>query len=206
MRSIVCALSLALVLTAPSAAFAQQIGMKGGINFASLTPEEDEDPETSRRKGPVGGIWVAVPIGARFAVQTEALFAEKGVTFEANPAVGLDYAKVRLHYLELPILARIELSEPASPARVFLLGGLTPAFELGARSTVSIQGEVRSMGFGDQIKPFDLGLAGGVGVAFGRALVEARYTHGVLHINEDDNGEDRIRNRVFSLTAGFRFR
>jgi hypothetical protein len=50
-------------------------------------------------------------------------------------------------------------------------------------------------------------LVGGIGVEFGRALVEARYTHGLLHINEDDNGdEDRIKNRVFSVMVGFRFR
>jgi len=38
-------------------------------------------------------------------------------------------------------------------------------------------------------------------------LVEARYTHGLPHINTDDNGdEDRIKNRVFGVMAGFRFR
>ena len=48
---------------------------------------------------------------------------------------------------------------------------------------------------------------GGVGVEFGRAVIEARYTHGLRHINTDDNGdEDRIKNRVFSVTVGFRLR
>jgi hypothetical protein len=48
---------------------------------------------------------------------------------------------------------------------------------------------------------------GGLGVEFGPASIEARYTHGVTHINEDDNGdEDRIKNRVLSLTVGFRLR
>ncbi len=38
-------------------------------------------------------------------------------------------------------------------------------------------------------------------------LIEARYTHGIRHINTDDNGdEDRIKNRVFSVTVGFRLR
>jgi predicted small metal-binding protein len=38
-------------------------------------------------------------------------------------------------------------------------------------------------------------------------VIEARYTHGITHINEDDNGDgDRIKNRVFSLTVGFRLR
>jgi len=34
----------------------------------------------------------------------------------------------------------------------------------------------------------------------------ARAEPGVLHINEDDNGEDdRVKNRVLSLTFGVRF-
>ena len=203
---IVCALPLAaMLLSVPATAFAQQIGIKGGINFASLTPEEDEDPETSRRRGPVGGVWVNTPLGNRFSVQVEALFAEKGIKFEGN-AFGLDYAKLRLHYLELPVLARYAFDEPGTTSRVFVVGGLAPAFELGARSTVSINGEVRSQSFGDQIKPFDLGLVAGIGAEFGRVSVEGRYTHGLLHTNEDDNGDDRITNRVFSLMAGFRFR
>ena len=44
-------------------------------------------------------------------------------------------------------------------------------------------------------------------MTFGRALVEARYTHGVLHIVEDDNGDvDRLKNRVFSVLVGVRVR
>jgi len=59
---------------------------------------------------------------------------------------------------------------------------------------------------GDEVKPFDLGLVAGIGVQFGHAVAEFRYTHGVLHINEDDNGEDdRVKNRVLSLTFGVRF-
>ena len=206
MKRVLCAVSLtAAWLAFPASTSAQQIGLKAGINFASLTPEEDEDPEISRRRGPVGGVWVSTPLGDRFSLQVEALVAEKGVTFEANP-IGLDYAKIRLRYLELPVLARRGFGDAGSATRVFVLGGLAPAFELSARSTVSFEGEVRSQDFGEAIKPFDLGLVGGIGVEFGPALVEARYTLGLLHINEDDNGDDRIRNRVFAVMVGFRLR
>lgn len=205
-KSVVFALPLAaILLSVPASTSAQQIGIKGGINFATITPEEDDDPEPSRRRGPIGGVWVNTPLGSRLSLQVEALFSEKGMEIEI-PEIGLDYAKLRLHYLEVPVLARFAFGEPVTPTRVFVVGGLAPAFELGARSTVSIDGEVRSQRYGDQIKPFDLGLVGGIGVEFGRVAVEGRYTHGLLHINEDDNGDDRIRNRVFSVIAGFRFR
>lgn len=205
-KRVLCAVSMTAVwLALPASTAAQQIGIKGGINFASLTPEEDEDPETSRRRGPVGGLWASTPLGDRVSLQVEALFAEKGVTFEANP-FGLDYARIRLRYLEVPVLARGEFGTAGSAARLFVVGGLAPAYLLSARSSISFEGEVQTRDIGEEIKTFDLGLVGGIGVEFGRLLLEGRYTHGLLHINEDDNGDDRIRNRVFSLMAGLRFR
>ena len=70
-----------------------------------------------------------------------------------------------------------------------------------------IDGEEQTRDIGDEIYSADVGLVGGFGVEFGRALVEARYTHGLRHINTDDNGdEDRIKNRVFSVMFGFRLR
>lgn len=88
-----------------------------------------------------------------------------------------------------------------------MVAGLAPAFRLSARDKVTFEGEERTLDRKDQWKPFDLGLVGGVGLELGRAVIEARYTHGIPHINEDDNGdEDGARNRVFSVTAGFRLR
>lgn len=69
--------------------------VKAGVNFASLTPEEDEDPDTSRRLGPAASGWLWIGRSSRL-----------------------------------------------------------------------------------------------LGVEFGRARIEARYTHGLRHINTDDNGED----------------
>ena len=190
----------------PATALAQQIGVKGGINFASLTPEEDEDPDTSRRRGPVGGVWVGTPLGTGFSLQVEGLFSEKGVTFNALPIAEVGKADVRVRYVEFPVLARRDFGTAGSGARLFVLGGAAPAFKLSARTRAEFEGEEQTRDIGDEIKPFDLGLVGGVGVEFGRAVVEGRYTHGLLHINEDDNGdEDRIKNRVFSVMFGFRF-
>jgi len=40
----------AVFVIVPASALAQQVGIKAGANFASLTPEENEDPDTSRRR------------------------------------------------------------------------------------------------------------------------------------------------------------
>jgi len=195
-----------LFLLFPTPARAQEIGVKAGVNFASLTPEEDEDPDTSRRIGAIAGVWVRIPRSSRFSFQAEGLFSEKGVTFEPVPELGVDESiDIRIRYLEIPLLARLDFGAVGSAARVFVVGGAAPAFKLSAHGKATFEGVEQTRDIDDDVYSADVGLVGGVGVEFGRALIEARYTHGLRHINTDDNGdEDRIKNRVFSVMFGFR--
>ena len=199
-----CLVIVTACLSLPASALAQQVGIKAGINLASITPSEDEDPDTSRHLGPVGGVWVRLAPASRVSFQVEGLFSEKGVTFNVPFALN-NPVDLRVRYAEIPALARIDLGAASSTVRAFVVGGAAPAFKLSARASGGVQEGSRDVD--DAIHSTDVGLVGGFGVEFGRTLVEARYTHGLLHINTDDNGdEDRNKNRVFSVTAGFRFR
>jgi len=205
-RFVLALAAAAVLLIVPASAFSQEVGVKAGANFAWLTPEEDEDPDISRRGGPVAGIWVGGPLTTRFSFQIEGLFSEKGVRFDGRP-LGLDGdVDQRIRYLEIPLLARAGFSAAGSATRAFVVVGAAPAFRLSARTKASFQGEERTFDSKDTWKPLDLGLVGGLGVELGPVLIESRYTHGITHINEDDNGEDRIKNRVFSVAVGFRLR
>ena len=198
----------AILLSVPASANAQEVGVKAGINYTYFLPEEeDEAPFFSWRPGPVAGVWFGVPLTTGFPFQVEVLFSEKGVRFDGR-AVGFDSdVDIRIRYLEIPLLARANFGPVTARSRAFVVAGAAPAFRLSARDKATFAGQEHTIDRKDTWKPFDLGLVGGVGVEFGRALIEARYTHGIPHINEDDNGEeDRARNRVFSVTAGFRLR
>ena len=196
----------ALLSIGPASALAQEVGVKVGVNSASLTAEEDEDPPISRRVGPIGGVWVRIAQSPRLSFQVEGLFSEKGAKVEAPPEFGESFA-LRLRYFEIPLLARGDFGASGSAARGFVVGGAAPAFKLSAHSTAVIGGDEETREVGEAVYGADLGLVGGVGVTFGRALIEARYTHGLRHTNTDDNGdEDRVKNRVFSVMFGFRVR
>ena len=201
---IVYAFAAAVFLMVPAVAAAQEVGVKAGVNSATLTPEEDEDPDTSRQIGPIAGGWVRVPFaGNRYSFQLEGLYGEKGVKYRA---LGFS-SDVRLHYLEFPVLGRVDFAASGASSRAYLVGGGAPAFNVSAQGTVSGEGREETRDIGEAIKAFDFGLVGGAGIEVGRVSFEVRYTHGLLHINTDDNGdEDRIKNRVFSVMAGFRFR
>ena len=207
-RVIYAVFAAAILLGVPAFANAQQVGVKAGINYTYFLPEEDDEaPFFSWRPGPVAGVWFGVPLTTRFPFQVEVLFSEKGVRFDGR-AVGLDSdVDIRIRYLEIPLLARANFGPVTARSRASVVAGVAPAFRLSARDKATFEGQEHTLDRKDTWKPFDLGLVGGVGVEFGPALIEARYTHGIPHINEDDNGEeDRARNRVFSLTAGFRLR
>jgi Outer membrane protein beta-barrel domain len=193
-----------VLLILPVSAFAQEIGVKAGVNFASLPPEEDEHPDIPPRLGPVGGVWIRTAPANRFSFQAEGLFSEKGTHWDFSPDVSIE---IRVRYIETPLLARAAFGAPASTTHVFVMGGAAPAFKLSARARSEFFGEEGARDAGRDIEPFDLGLVGGLGVEFGRGLIEARYTHGLLRINTDDNEpNDRLNNRVFSVTVGFRLR
>jgi len=197
-------LAAATFVIAPAVTFAQEVGVKAGLNFPWLTPLEDETPDITPRLGPVGGVWVRVPSAGRFCFQAEALFSEKGAHWDFPGFASWEF---RLRYFEVPLLARGDFGDPASTTRMFAVAGAAPAYLLSDRTTVEFEGQSVTRSNPDAFYSFDVGLVGGVGVEIGPAQVEARYTHGLRHINTDDNGdEDRVRNRVFSVTFGFRLR
>ena len=64
-------LAFAVLITVPASTFGQEVGVKAGINSASLTPLEDQEPDVTRRLGPVAGIWVRTPAQGRWSFQGE---------------------------------------------------------------------------------------------------------------------------------------
>ena len=196
------ALAAASLLVLPAIAFAQEVGVKAGVNFASISDAESFI-NSSSRLGLVGGVWVAVPM-QRFSFQAEALLSEKGVSFDISEDGLNAEGDIRIRYLEVPLLARLDFGTQTAGARFFAVGGLAPAFKVGdARARAEFEGEEETEVL-DDVESFDLGLVGGVGVQFGRAVVEARYTHGLMNLSSD--GEGDAKNRVFTVTVGLRLR
>ncbi len=75
-----------LVLLCGSQAIAQEAswGVKGGVNLATLSSDQDPGPEFEYRIGLVAGGFFTWPIGARLDVQPEVLFSQQGASFDAT--------------------------------------------------------------------------------------------------------------------------
>jgi hypothetical protein len=203
-RYVRAVITAAVLFILPAAAAAQQAGVKAGVNFASISDAEGFI-NTSQRIGLVGGVWVVVPAN-RFSFQIEGLLSEKGVGVDISEGGVTIEGDIRIRYVEVPVLGRFDFGADGTAARFFVVGGAAPAFKVGdARIHAEFEGEEETEVIED-IESFDLGLVGGIGVQFGRANVEARYTHGLMKLSKDADEDDNAKNRVFTVTFGFRFR
>ena len=206
LRSIVTAF---VIVLAPEAAAAQDVIAKAGLNF-STDSNPYEDSSQSRRRGLVAGIAVRVPTRDRFSVQFEGLYSEKGHRFGSGGVMPAETGDFTIRYLELPILGRADFGGADAGGRFYLVGGAAPALRLDAKLRIDgpASGKDEEFDWTDEVRKFDLGLTGGVGVEAGRLSIEARYTRGLLTIDADPRYVDTaaITNRTFMMALGYRLR
>ena len=196
MRTPLLLAALALGLAAPVASAQPTFGLKAGLNTAFFSGDDANNSDP--RLGFVGGITSRFPLTPSVAIQLEALYSQKGETYENMS--GLDEV-TKLAYLEIP--ASVRLSVPLGD---LLEGGVTLGGYLGVplSSEVEVDGEDAS----DLDANLDFGPLVGVDIGSGPVYVDARYTFGLTDAIEFDpvRGSDLdLKNQVVSLTFGYRF-
>jgi hypothetical protein len=195
---------IVLCLAAGSAA-AQglQPGVKGGVNLANVSNVSGEggdgSPGFDARVGLVAGVFATWRPISWLELQPEVLVTSKGAALADE---GID-ARLVLDYLEVPLLARV--SRRVSGATVYAAAGPTVAWLLRAKTRIAFDGSTEEIDMKEDVEPFDIGVAMGGGVEIGAFVIDGRYTLGLSDIDADRGDAITIRNRVISLTAGFRF-
>lgn len=189
-----------LVAVPASAQESLSFGVKGGLNIASANVEAvgfDISPDS--RTGLVAGLFVHYPLREQIGLQIEGLYSQKGAKVDE---LGIE-VDLRLDYLEIPVLGRFGI-RASDDAFVHVVAGPAFAFKLNDSLDVS-----DFFGFDEiDIKPFDAGIAVGGGVTFRNVVVDVRYTHGLVNINDEETLDDflEVKNRAFSVTVGWQFR
>ncbi|HUF24710.1 MAG TPA: porin family protein [Vicinamibacterales bacterium] len=206
-RLVIAGAVVASIAALPLPVFAQEGGLKAGLNLASWSEQDPEEGvELSRRTGLVAGGWLRTPERSRVSFQIEALYSEKGASLTVDMFDEID-AEVRLRYVEVPLLARVDFAPAGSAGRFHLFGGVAPAFRISARASGSDGTNESSADVGDSFETFDLGAVAGAGLEFGRAVIDARYTHGLRSIAKAEAADievPTVKNRAFSVMVGFR--
>lgn len=168
-----------------------RFGIKGGLNYSTVTKgnfEDGLDPRTSFYIGFVGEIPL---IGNTISLQPEMLYSRQG--FENNfTLLGTNYnEEYQVDYINIPVLLKLRAGNVLS----FEAG---PQFGLKINEkVVSNNSEVER----NNINEFDTALAGGISLNFSEFFLTGRYTYSLNEIIKDSNS----KNSVFQIGVGLRF-
>lgn len=180
------------------------VGALGGVNFADVSTD-DPDLNTDRLTAFQLGLFVALPVGERLEIRPEVLYSGKGFTF----VDGSEEADLELTYIEIPILARVNLA-PEAQVRPVVFAGPAVAFEASCEVSGAVEGLEIEADCDDPLvdltrKTTDVGLVFGAGLDFdlGGAvgLIEGAFNLGLRSLDDDPEGSS-TKSRVITLRAG----
>jgi len=195
-RASILAITFAAILALPSIAAAQSpvtVGVKAGVNFATLSVDEDDDSDVKGLVGAVGGLFVSKSINEKLGWRLEGLFSQKG----AKDAEAGDDFKFKLTYIDVPFLLTLG---PAGSNFNFFTGPQV-SFNTKAEFTDGTD----TLDVKDDVKSTDFGWVIGAGLASGRFSADARYTLGLSNIFSNAN-DGSAKNRVFSVMVGVKLK
>ena len=201
MRSAFIAMCVVLA-GANGSAFAQGpgFGILVGVNFANLKVDAGGPSfNFDSRTGLVGGAFVVLPVASRLAIEPGVFYSTQGAKVSGE-AFGGGSGTIKLNYLQVPVLVRAGV--PLAPAvSLRLFGG--PSF--GFRQSAKVRAEGMEEDIKEDVESFDAGVVFGAGLDVAHFLVDARYTLGLKNAGKDPQEGESVKNRVFSIMAGFRF-
>ena len=182
---IVLAATLLLALTAMPAA--AQVGITGGGIASDASVEVDgTSVDTESRTGFQFGVSYAT--GSVFGVIFGGYYTEKGFDVANSPD------RVRLSYIEVPVMGVVRLPFLERTIGPRLYGGINGGFEVSC----STEGTgLVTAGLCENTNSFDFGLKGGLGIQVLFIGLDFAYTYGLTDVAKDDLL--KINNRAWSL-------
>ncbi|REL38835.1 PorT family protein [Rhodohalobacter sp. SW132] len=176
-------------------------GVKGGLNFATLSSDDDVDSRSGFHAGLVLDFSLPMlPLGVEsglYYTQKGAEFTEEGITITG-----------KLDYIEIPVLAKISVGPPG-PFSPHIVAGPYAAYNINSELEASSGSASFSEDFSNETTDLDFGGIVGVGADFNFGItklnVSARYSFGFSNINDTEFEVDDEKNRVFMISAGIMF-
>ncbi len=203
-----------LVLTMATESFAQNFGVKAGLNLSNMVIKDNDNSEDDLKMN-LGfniGATAEFPINDMFAFETGLMLNTKGFRISEEEE-GVEYkAKYNIFYLDIPLTAKVGFD--AGGNKAFVIAGPYVGFALSGKykSEFSSDGESlsdsQSVEFGsdeDQQKRLDYGLLIGAGAEFGQISVGANYGLGLASMSNDSENGYKESHRVISISVGYKF-
>jgi hypothetical protein len=192
--------------TVTESGMAPKVGIKGGLNLSNFYNDDINDNNV--RVGWNAGFFAKLPVARGFSIQPELLYSNKGskTTYD-NVVQGEGEYRLNMHYVELPVLAVVNLSPNfslhAGPYIGYLAGANTK--NLHSDGSAELVTDYNAENF----NRIDYGLAGGLGVDIQNVTVGARYNLGLQEVGKSGSviGESLkgVKNNNISIYVGVGF-
>lgn len=180
-------LALAVLVSFAVKAQTPAIGLKGGLNLASLSVSEN-GRNFQNRAGFFGGLFAHVPVSPQLAIQPEVVYSSQGAKYTAE---NIEH-NLALNYVNIPVMLQAMVGRgffaEAGPQVGFLLNTANKVgnVESGASSSNDFKKNDVALGFG-------LGYSGLSGLGIG-----ARYNLGLTNIN-NSGLSNNLKNNVLQI-------
>ena len=208
-----------LLIVAGGSLPAQDFIIKSGVNLSNLAGFRGDEYTTLIKTDPHIHFHIETtlvfPITERYSMQGGLKYSGRGHSFEyfrSGEFFGEDHSvNTQMHYLDIPLSLKASFQKGNCELYVFA-GGYLGAGLHGTdyRAIETPNGTVEkseSKVFGDDayFNRWDYGAVGGAGANFGPLILEFSYSLGLADIANDDNDDLSTKNRLLSLSLGYRF-
>jgi hypothetical protein len=208
-KSISILILLILVVSAVQAQIRFDLGLKGGLNFASIDASSSVVKNYEGRTGYHLGAYAMVKL-TKFAIQPEVLFSRQGQSFSTPTASNLDAS---FDYINIPIMIKFYLVAGLNLQAGPQFGFLSSAKGDLVNNTTNAVTKGQDLTSFVQTSDISLGVGAGWDFPFGLNIT-ARYNIGLSDINKytksappaltSSMGTSEARNQVFQFSLGYR--
>ena len=201
-------LFLGAAIAMSSLTFAQQFGIKGGMNVASIS-KDGTLSDTSSKIGFNAGVFMNAQLAENFSIQPEVLYNDLGSKITYGQNDNNSYS-TNLGYISVPVMfqynATPEFYLEAGPQFSFLVNANNKLKDGNNNILVNDWTKLAK----DNLNTFDFGLGLGAGYYFTPQFgLTARYVAGMTKIGKDDNVYGQpykdSKNNVFQVGLAYKF-
>lgn len=175
-------------------------GVQGGLNVSDYAV--DPGVQSSSRVGYIAGLLLECRLSQAFYLQPELRVVEKGFTYNLNSGGSVTNFDARIHYLELPLMAKFKFM-PDAMIQPFAFFGPNVGFNIGNNVDVTSGGNpVTGPSLEVLFRTVDFALDGGFGGEYHFAqrmagFLEFRMSYGFTNVSDLAGTNWKSRNYQF---------
>lgn len=196
---------LFLLLLSASMSFGQiYIGAFVGLNSSKLAGDAPKDATYKSLMGANVGAYFDIKLGKSIWLSLQPSYTQEGTKISytvRGKEEPVDSIKLRLNYLSLPVLLKVQ----STNKRFYALGGIEAGYLVDSYiSSHDIKEEIKT-----DVSEYNIAAHFGAGfripVGFGRIFIELRYTQGILNLTDEPlEGSiiPRVKTSGYKILAG----